>query len=291
MPKVCHYYITSNCNDTCEFCPQWQAQSIPEENAQPIKNTLRELRIKGLKVLNITGGEPLLHDGLAEIVQYAQQIGLFVELTTNGILYAEKRDSIKGFIDRLYFSLDYPFSAEHDRSRGVECFSTVIAAIRSAKEIGENPIINFTLTRDSVRFLPEMVDLAGKVGVMVNLNPVYDFYGSQGFDKSTLDYIRYYFRHKRIFLNLAALAFIQEGGNKNLFPRCRAQETTVTLLPDGKRRSPCFFNPQGTQGKEYVCSSCMRWPYMLPSFAKGVDKYFWLNFYSNWINRRKEVNL
>ncbi|MBU0672396.1 MAG: hypothetical protein KJ732_05140, partial [Candidatus Margulisbacteria bacterium] len=70
-------------------------------------------------------------------------------------------------------------------------------------------------------------------------------------------------------------------------PRCKAASSTITILPDGQQVTPCFFNQGGSQGREDICSSCMRWPYMIPSFAKGLDKYFWLNLYSNFINRRK----
>ncbi|MGB9613544.1 MAG: hypothetical protein ACPL4K_05165, partial [Candidatus Margulisiibacteriota bacterium] len=208
----------------------------------------------------------------------------WVELATNGILYAERANEIKGLVNRLYFSLDYPLASEHDRSRGVECFHLVVGNLERAKELGENPIVNFTMTRDSVRFLPEMVELAEKLKVLINLNPVYDFYGTQGFEKETIDYIRYFGRKKNVLLNLAAVEFVKAGGNNILFPRCRAMETTVTLLPDGSRVLPCFFNPNGKQGKEAVCSSCLRWPYMLPSFSRGPDKYFWLNAYSKLLH-------
>jgi MoaA/NifB/PqqE/SkfB family radical SAM enzyme len=178
---------------------------------------------------------------------------------------------------------------EHDRSRGIDCFYEVMAAIDLAKEWGERPIINFTMTRDSVRFLPEMVELAERKGVFVYLHPVYDFYGTQGFESMTFEHIRYYARRKKVLQNRAVIEFVKAGGNKVFLPRCRARETTITLLPDGTRVSPCFFNTGGRQGREDKCSSCMRWDYMLPSFTKGFDKYYWLNLYSNWENERKKA--
>lgn len=295
---ICNYYVTLRCNDTCEFCPIWNREyqgtsgNIKEYQGKEILN---KLKTEGVKRLNITGGEPLLREDLPEIIRTAKSLGFEVELTTNGILYAEKARYLAprhgsgqgGLVDRLYFSLDYPIASEHDRSRGVECFHLVLQAIKLAQELGEKPIINFTLTRDSVRFLPEMVELAEKRKVFVYLNPVYDFFGTQGFEPATINHIKYYARRKNVLLNLAAIEFVKAGGNRTLYPRCRARETTITILPDGSRVEPCFFNPGGKQGKDPVCSSCMRWPYMLPSFEKGIDKYFWLNLYSNILQRRK----
>ncbi|MFH1386757.1 MAG: radical SAM protein [bacterium] len=290
MTKVCHYYVTLRCNATCEFCGCWREAETQEHNEAPwpeVYPKLKEIRIKGCKELNITGGEPLLRDDLPEILNGAKQLGFKITLTTNGLLYAEKGEKLKGLVDSLYFSLDYPIDSEHDRSRGLECFTDVIEAIKLARKLGEKPRIIFTITRDSLRFLPEMVDLAEKLDVLLYLNPVYDFFGTQGFEPISVEHIKYYSGKKNVLGDLAALEFIKAGGNRVLYPRCRAKEQTVTLLPDGASVAPCFYNRGGREGKEAVCSSCMRWPYMLPSFSLGVDKYFWLNLYSDWLKGRK----
>jgi len=263
----------------------WRGEGYTEigEAGDPIK----EFKIRGAKKLVFTGGEPLLRDDLLVLLKKARQYGLTTELITNGLLYNERAKELAGSVDRLFFSLDYPIASEHDRSRGVDCYSQVILAIKKAQELGERPIINFTLTRDSIRFLPEMFELAERLKVFLNLNPVYDYFGTQGFTPESLDHARYYGRRKNVLVNLAVLEFIRSGGNRVLYPRCRALETTITALPNGQIVRPCFFNPEGKEGREPVCSSCMRWPYMLPSFSIGVDKYFWLNLYSDWLEKYK----
>ncbi|MDD5382591.1 MAG: radical SAM protein [Candidatus Margulisbacteria bacterium] len=286
-----NYYVTLRCNDTCEFCQCWQNSEYQDIRESDYQSILFDLKKEGIKELNITGGEPLLRDDLPELLQQAKQMGFKTQLATNGLLYAERGRLLAGQVDGLLFSLDYPIPAEHDRSRGIECFHAVMAAIEYAKVIGEKPIINYTLTRDSVRFLPEMIELAQKLKVFIYLNPVYDFFGTQGFEPATFNHLYYFARRKNVLLNRAVIEFVRAGGNRVLLPRCRAKETTVTVLPDGRRVSPCFYNRGGKQGREDICSSCMRWPYMLPSFAKGLDKYFWLDRYSKYVNQRKGVIL
>lgn len=285
MPKVCNYYVTLRCNDSCEFCSVWQDENNKKIEEKPYDLSL--LKNLDIKTINFTGGEPLLREDLPKILKQAKDLGFEVVLTTNGILYADRARQLQGLVDRLCFSLDYPTAEMHDRSRGEECFHLAIKAIKLAQELGQKPIICFTLTRDSVLYLPEMIDLAVSLKVFIYLNPVYDFYGTQGFEPSTIDHIRYYSRRKNVLMNLAALEFVNNGGNKIILSRCKARETTIAIMPDGSRAVPCFFNRGGEQGKEDICSSCMRWPYMLPSFSTGIDKYFWLNMYSNFINRRK----
>jgi len=288
MPKVCNYYVTFRSNDTCEFCPIWQNESCKNIEEKPYDLDL--LKNAGVTLLCVTGGEPLLREDLPDILRKAKELGFEVQLETNGILYPERAKLLAGLIDRLFFFLDYPFAEEHDRSRGVECFNQATQSIKLAKELGGRPIIKFTMTRDSVRYLPEMIELAEKLKVLVYLDPVSDFFGTQGFEKATLSYIRYYSKRENVLANLAGLNFVRSGGNNTFLPRCRARQTTITILPDGSRVSPCFFNQGGKQGREAVCSSCMRWPYLIPSFSSGIDKNFFLNLYSNYFNDKKELN-
>ncbi|OGC35053.1 hypothetical protein A2311_06005 [candidate division WOR-1 bacterium RIFOXYB2_FULL_48_7] len=285
-PKHVLFYSTLRCNAACEFCPIWQLspdQQTLETDPRLIIDNLHLARRQGGKQLLVTGGEPLLRDDLPQILEAAKQLGFRIELSTNGILYADKGRALKAWVDRWLFSIDYPIASEHDRSRGVECFSEVISALKSTN----NSAINFTITRDSIRYLPEMVELAERLNKVIQILPVHDFQGTQGFEPITLEHIKYYSRHRLVVVDLALLQFIKDGGNQVLFPRCRAQETTLTIAPDGQLIKPCFFNPAGRQGKENVCSCCMRWPYMLPSLSSAWDKYRLLALYSNWLNRAK----
>ena len=284
-PLICNYFVTLRCNDACEFDAAWPNEEYQQMAEKPYDLSL--LKRAGIRRLDIAGGEPLLRADLPEILGRAKALGLATTLMTNGLLYKERAGELAGLAGRIYFYLDYPMAEEHDRSRGVECFTETLAALKLAKASGERPIIQFTLTRDSVRFLPEMVELSEKLAVPVRLSPVSDFYGTQGFAGATIDHIRYFARRRNVLASLAALEFTRAGGNRTLWPRCRAKETTVTVLPDGRRVEPCLFNQGGKQGRENVCSSCMRWSYMVPSFQVGLDKYYWLNLYSKLVDKVK----
>lgn len=290
---ICLYFPTLRCNDTCEFCPAWKGypdirESESGDQGIRISEKFRELRRRGIRKLVVTGGEPLLREDLPAILKQAKEQGFEIELFTNGILYPDRASELKGLAKVIYFSLDYPFAEDHDRSRGVESFNRVLAGIRLAQTLKEKPVIYYTLTRDSVRFLPEAIELAGNFRVRLFLNPVYDFEGLHGFEPATYEHILYYKRRKSVIINLAAIEFLKRGGNNTAWPRCHAKETVITLLPDLSEASPCFYNRGGKQGREPVCSGCTRWPYMLPSFTKGLDLYYFLNLYSDWMNRRKE---
>ena len=315
-PLVCNYNVTLRCNDTCEFCEVWQNkghQDIKEAGIDEVKRALRDLRKLGVPVMNFTGGEPALRDDLPEILKESKRLGFFNILTTNGIAYAEKATEITANVDHLIFSLDAAIPEEHNRIRGVDCYNEVMEGIKTAKGLGKLPLINFTITRDSIQILPDMVDLAQKLGVLLWVNPVYNWSGFEGFDRESVDYISRYIGRKNAGLNLASLEIIKRGGNDVRWPVCTAGSSSLTLLPDNTLVSPCFYLQKSSvkldeklanilkrkevkaavslHGRDVKCKGCMAWPYISPSFLRRINKNMFLALYSLWSLFLKESSL
>jgi len=315
-PLVCNYFLTFRCNDTCEFCGLWQRpelESVEEAGIEDVKKNLSDLKKAGVLVMNFTGGEPLLRDDIQEILRASKRHGFFNILTTNAIEYPAKAERITGLVDHLVISLDHANEEEHNRIRGVACYEDVMNSVKIAKGLGKLPILNFTITRDSIAGLPDMVELSEKLGVLLWINPVYNCSGLQGFEKSSLDYISRYFGRKNVALNLGSLELIKKGGNRVKRPVCRAGEATVTLFPDNTLVSPCFYyqkakiNIKGDllsklrgrevkesasfHGRGDVCSGCLAWEYLNPSMLRPVSKEMFLSLYSFWKLFWKELKL
>src|SRR6478609_11779154 len=103
-PVLCNYYVTYRCNAKCSFCDIWEKPSpyITLENAA---RNLDDLRRLGVSVIDFTGGEPLLHRQLPELLQMARDRGFITTVTTNALLYPKFAEKLKGKIDMLHFSL------------------------------------------------------------------------------------------------------------------------------------------------------------------------------------------
>jgi len=315
-PLVCNYYLTLKCNDTCEFCCIWQNkefQGIEDSGAETVKKNLKQLRDMGILAMNFTGGEPLLYEALPDVLRTSKRLGFFNTLTTNGLLYSERAKEVTDLVDHLVFSLDSPAQSEHNRIRGTDCYRSVIDGIKTAKQLGKSPIINFTVTRDTIALLPDMVDLSSKLGVLLWINPVYNWAGLEGFNRDSVDYLSRYLGRKNVALNLASLQVIRDGGNNIRKPVCRAGSSTITIFPDNTLVSPCIYL-QGSaikldegienalkrrevkqaislHGHDEKCKGCMDWSYLDPSFLHRVDKKLFLALYSMWSLFWKELRL
>jgi MoaA/NifB/PqqE/SkfB family radical SAM enzyme len=305
-PLVANYYVTYKCNARCHFCDIWSLQPPPESNFQVIAKNLHDLKRLGVKYVDFTGGEPLLHPEIVEIYQETKRLGLMTSMTTNTILYPRKAKQMQGLIDFLNFSLDGPDAQSHNQSRGVDIFDTLVESVKLALSLGEYPTLNFTVTAQNFERIGEVAELAKRLGVRAWLNPAFTAHENYNDKKNPtpelVSAIRSAAQRYRGIIghNRAALALIEAGGNDVNNPRCKAVDAVIVISPDDKLLLPCYHFAQAeetingrlyelyTQGEkvqEYrdsqgtlkVCEGCTVWCYLIPSFFKGLDRYTLLN--------------
>ena len=114
--------VTTRCNGSCLHC--FARSGISRSSSLPI-DLVKEIMVEGYDTgyrhLHITGGEPLLWEGLFEALDYGFGVGYeTIFLNTNGTLITEeisKRLAGYGSFFSMSISLDGP-EALHDRIRG-----------------------------------------------------------------------------------------------------------------------------------------------------------------------------
>jgi MoaA/NifB/PqqE/SkfB family radical SAM enzyme len=294
---LCNYYVTYRCNAKCSFCDIWEKPS-PYINLKNVEENLKDLKKLGVSVIDFTGGEPLLHRELDEILRLAKSFGFITTITTNTLLYPKYAKKLKGLVDMLHFSLDSPDEAEHNESRKVKCFDKFLESIEIAKELGEKPDILFTVFPDNIHKIKEVYEkFCLPNNFMLILNPVFE-YNSVGDNLSQQDLITLleWGKKKWVYINKAFLTLRMDGGNQIDNPICRAGSSTVVISPENKLVLPCYhlglkeipingnlFELYKTaevkeliaqEGKHPKCQGCVINCYMNPSFAVEVSPYW-----------------
>jgi MoaA/NifB/PqqE/SkfB family radical SAM enzyme len=299
-PVLCNYYVTYRCNASCAFCDIWEKPSpyITLENAE--KN-FRDLKKLGVKVIDFTGGEPLLHQQLPELLKMAKKMKFITTLTTNCLLYPKNAEKLKGLVDMLHFSLDSANKEIHDKGRNVACFDFVMNSIEIAKKLGEKPDILFTVFEENVHEIKEIYENITKPnGLVLILNPLFEYNKvetGENLSAPTLQTLRKWGKKKYIYLNQAFITLREDGGNHIEKPICKAGSTTIVISPKNELVLPCYHlgldhipiednlyqlykskdvqNLIKMEGKYQECEGCVINCYMQPSFAVQINKYFW----------------
>jgi MoaA/NifB/PqqE/SkfB family radical SAM enzyme len=94
MPQVAVYYVTMQCNLNCAYCEDFGSRRNHQVTQNPsledAKKILRVIR-SGFSRLWLTGGEPLMHPQILELLDYARNDLKFrqISLITNGTLLGD----------------------------------------------------------------------------------------------------------------------------------------------------------------------------------------------------------
>jgi MoaA/NifB/PqqE/SkfB family radical SAM enzyme len=299
-PILCNYYVTYRCNATCHFCDIWQRPS-PYITLENLEKNLQDLKKLGVKVIDFTGGEPLLHRQIDEILALAKKYKFITTLTTNTLLYPKLAKRIQGNVDMLHFSLDASTAEVHNKMRGVACFEAVTQSIPLALELGERPDILFTVFEDNFEEIEAVwKNICIPNNLVLILNPAFDYNGlpvAGNFTEKMYENLGKWAKRKNVYLNEAFLALRKNGGNDTKKPICKAGSSTIVISPENKLVLPCYhlgleelaiegnlydlYLSQKVQkmisleGKHEKCEGCAINCYMQPSFAVEINQYFW----------------
>ncbi len=167
-----YFYLTEGCNLRCRHCwiaPKYQTtgKSYGVLDLDLFKSIIEQAKPLGLTGVKLTGGEPLLHPQIQEILEYiqAQDLGLTVE--TNGVLctpgLAQQMAVCKDpFVS---VSLDGAEAETHEWVRGVAgCFDEAMDGISSLVEVGFRPQIIMSVMRPNKDQIEQVVRLAERSG-------------------------------------------------------------------------------------------------------------------------------
>lgn len=297
-PVLCNYYVTYRCNASCGFCDIWEKPS-PYITLEQAESNLRDLKKLGVRVIDFTGGEPLLHRQLPQLLQLAKRIGFITTVTTNTLLYPKYAKDLQGLVDMLHFSLDSAHETLHNQSRGVKCFDKFMESLDVARQLGEQPDILFTVNSGNIHEIAEVYErITQPANLMLILNPVfaYNEVGEQ-LAAAQLDELEQWGRRKKVYLNKAFISLRRDGGNHVTAPVCRAGSTTVVISPENKLVLPCYHlgleevpidnnlyvlwhssriqQQIALEGKHEKCEGCTVNCYFMPSFHVEVSWYMW----------------
>jgi len=134
-PFYSNLFVTRKCNCRCGFCNVWNNKQ-KDLSFEEIKRIIDEMADFGIKVVAITGGEPLLRQDIFEILHYLESKRMIYSLVSNGTLWNEEKanEIRKRKIFNLSFSLDTLKEKKYQKIRGINGLPLVKRTIALFKE-------------------------------------------------------------------------------------------------------------------------------------------------------------
>ena len=186
FPLVLMLEPTFKCNLTCAGCGRIREYHDIVRRMMSAEECLEAVDESSAPVVSITGGEPLLHPEIGQIVNGIISRGKFVNLCTNGLLL---KDSLGKFTPSPYLSfvLHLDGLAEtHDGFAGRKgVFDAAIVGIKAAKKAGFPVLINTTIYKETnLAEVEHLFTVLGQIpidGIMVSPAFSYDAVSNEVF--------------------------------------------------------------------------------------------------------------
>jgi len=245
-PSTIEIGLTYRCQLNCRHCGVYgQSKTNQSElSSDEIKQIISQAHSLGVYLVVFSGGEPLMREDIAELVEFAVQKGVITALSTNGqLLSKEVAHKLKNKgIAFINISIDSADSVVHDRYRGLTgCFDKAREAIRICVNEGIAVIISTYASEENIHNgdlenIIKFARLSGARGVRILLSvPAGKWLGCSQTMLSEQD--------KRYIHNLLDPLYVYVEGIRNKFTECNAVTKKLFYISPYGEVQPCAFVP------------------------------------------------
>jgi len=181
VPPVFVATITNNCNLKCPTCLYKLQNNGKFFNGNymlptDFRNVLINNDAKKAKIIYFTGGEPLLHPLLNDLLDISDDFDLQKKISTNGILLKKKIGLLTRF-DEVNVSLDGHDYETFSKTRGStkEVYNSIVDAIEFSRPAINKLSISFLLDQNNISKAKDMLEFSKRffpnLVIFHNINP------------------------------------------------------------------------------------------------------------------------
>lgn len=153
-----YWFLTYNCNLSCNHCI---VDSSPENrqselSIKEIKNIIRKFSNFPISNIILSGGEPLAHNDILEVLSEIHKINLPYVIETNGLLITQEIiDLLRSHqttksCTRLVLSIEGSTAEVHDQIRGKGTFNRLIEKVKLLKQNELSFGVNYTINQTNL---------------------------------------------------------------------------------------------------------------------------------------------
>jgi MoaA/NifB/PqqE/SkfB family radical SAM enzyme len=170
VPLVASIELTRRCNLRCTYCGAGEAEES-ELDAADWARIIDDLAASGTLRVSFSGGEPLLHPALPELVELCARLGMGVQVNTNGTL-PESLEPLLPRLSSVVVSLDGT-EAVNDAVRGKGVFGRAGESLERTRRRGVPRRISAVLSTAALPELPGFLELLKRLSTPAIFQPVF----------------------------------------------------------------------------------------------------------------------
>jgi MoaA/NifB/PqqE/SkfB family radical SAM enzyme len=239
-PHHAQWLITRKCNYRCRGCNVWKEQDKRELSTEEIKKGLDILKDLGIVEIVLSGGDPLLREDAAEIIEHASKL-FITTVYDNGSMATKKIDALRN-VDFAAISIDSLDEAKNDYIKAVPgAWKKAMEAVETLHKEGINVSVTPTISQQNLYEIVDITNYFTKKGIPV----WYCLYSyDQTGDVNQLFRIgkandEFIIRDKQAMVKLCDTLIEMKKKNDKILMTTKLLKVLRTLFSEGKRTWKC----------------------------------------------------
>lgn len=160
--------LTYACPLHCPYCsnPLEMDKFREELSTGEWQRVIAEAAALGVLQLHLSGGEPMQRHDIVELVQCANDLGMYTNLITSGLGFSTRRAEQlrEAGLDHIQISIQADERALSDKIAGTVSFDRKHVAARLVKEMGWPLTLNVVLHRQNIDRIDGILEMASAMG-------------------------------------------------------------------------------------------------------------------------------
>jgi MoaA/NifB/PqqE/SkfB family radical SAM enzyme len=239
-PHHAQWLITRKCNYRCRGCNVWKEQDKRELSTEEIRKGLDILKDLGIVEIVLSGGNPLLREDAAEIIEHASKL-FITTVYDNGSMAAKKIDALRN-VDFAAISIDSLDEAKNDYIKAVPgAWKKAMEAVEELHNEGINVSVTPTISQQNLYEIVDITNYFTKKGIPV----WYCLYSyDQTGDVNQLFRIgkandEFIIRDRQAMVKLCDTLIEMKKKNDKILMTTKLLKVLKTLFSEGKRTWKC----------------------------------------------------
>jgi MoaA/NifB/PqqE/SkfB family radical SAM enzyme len=239
-PHHAQWLITRKCNYRCRGCNVWKEQDKRELSTEEIKKGLDILKDLGIVEIVLSGGDPLLREDAAEIIEHASKL-FITTVYDNGSMAAKKVDALRN-VDFAAISIDSLDEAKNDYIKAVPgAWKKAMESVETLHKEGINVSVTPTISQQNLYEIVDITNYFTKKGIPVwyclySYDQTGDINQLFRIGKANDEFI---IRDKQAMVKLCDTLIEMKKKNGKILMTTKLLKVLRTLFSEGKRTWKC----------------------------------------------------
>ena len=244
---IVYLELTRACNLKCIHCLNNSGIKQKDElTKDELLKLIKKLSSLGVQEIRFTGGEPLLFNGIYDLIKFATEEGICTSLGTNGTLITKEvaKELKESGLKKVVVSIDGN-KKTHDKIRGKKNYQKAMHGLKYLQKNGINVRVNSVIMKSNMDDVIKLAKKMSRKKITIFIRKFISSGRGKELENNMLNKKDYNYVRNKLQKELTKKTYVNghylrndEGVNSRIklpfeIRGCKAGQRAITILPNG----------------------------------------------------------